>query len=103
MWFKIYSGMGGSFGGANYQGTYEYNNREDAEEDARLMAEEEYQSYEGYHGIMSWNECREDLIESFGEEPEEEDVDIHYREEIESWTSWYVKPATGPDDVDDEE
>ena len=102
-WFKIYAGLGGSFGGANYQGTYEYNTREEAEEDACLMAEEEYQSYEGYHGIMSWDDCREDLIESCGEEPSEEDVDTHYREEIESWTSWYVKPATGPDDIDDEE
>ena len=103
MWFKIYAGMGGSFGGATYQGTYEYNTREEAEEEAYRMAEEEYQSYEGYHGIMSWKDCEEDLRDSFAAEPSEEDVDTHYREEIESWISWYVKPATGPDDTDDEE
>ena len=103
MWFKIYCGMGGSFGGARYNGTYEYADIDEATEDAYRMAEEEYQSYEGCHGIMSWDDCREDLIESFGEEPDEEDVDMHYREEIESWVSWYVKPATGPDDIDDEE
>lgn len=101
-WFKIYAGMGGSFGGANYQGTYEYDNEEEALDDAYRIAEEEYQSYEGCHGIMSWHECLEDLRESFGTEPEEEDVDMHYREEIESWISWYVKPASGPDDQDDE-
>lgn len=101
-WFKIYAGMGGSFGGANYQGTYEYDNEEEALDDAYRIAEEEYQSYEGCHGIMSWYDCQEDLRESFGTEPEEEDVDMHYREEIESWISWYVKPASGPDDQDDE-
>lgn len=109
MWFKIYAGMGGSFGGANYQGTYEYNTLEEAERDAYRMAEEEYQSYEGCHGILSYEECEEDLRDSgfIGEDMTdneiEEAVDNRYLEEIESWISWYVKPATGPDDVDDEE
>lgn len=100
-WFKIYAGMGGSFGGAQYHGTYEYDDVNEAADDAYHMAEEEYQSYEGYHGIMSWQDCYEDLLESYGEEPEEEDVDMHYREEIESWISWEVKPAIGPDDQDE--
>ena len=52
-WFKIYCGMSGSFGGASYNGTYEYANIDEATEDAYRMAEEEYQSYEGCHGIMS--------------------------------------------------
>ena len=103
MGYRIYAGMGGGFGGANYVGWLETDDREEAESYAREIAIEEYQSYEGCHGIMSWDDCRKDLIESFGEEPSEEDVDTHYREEIESWTSWYVKPTTGPDDIDDEE
>lgn len=101
-WFKIYAGLGGGFGGANYHGTYEYNSMDDAQDDAYQLALEEYQSYEGCHGIMSWQDCYEDLRDSFGEEPDEEDVDLHYREEIESWISCYVKPATGPDDQDED-
>lgn len=101
-WFKIYAGLGGGFGGANYHGTYEYNDEDEAAEDAYHIAEEEYQSYEGYHGLMNWQECYEDLLDSFGKEPNEEDVDDYYREEIESWITWYVKPATGPDDKDDD-
>lgn len=102
-WFKIYAGMGGGFGGANYQGTYEYNDEKEACDDAYRMAEEEYQSYEGYHGIMSWEDCRQDLLDSLGEEPDEEDVDLHYREAIEGWISYYVRPATSEHDTDDEE
>lgn len=102
-WFKVYAGMGGSFGGAQYHGTYEYENEDEALNDAYMLAEEEYQSYEGCHGIMSWYDCLEDLRDSFGVEPEEEDVDMHYREEIETWISYYVKPATGPDDQEYDE
>ena len=29
-------------------------------------------------------------------------IDYHYREEIESWISYYTLPATGPDDQDEE-
>lgn len=101
-WFKIYAGLGGGFGGANYMGTYEYDNEEEAYEDAYRLAEEEYQSYEGCHGLMDWYECKEDLAESFGYEPSDEDVNDHYREEIESWISYNVLPATGPDDQDDD-
>lgn len=101
-WFKIYAGMGGSFGGAQYHGTYEYADIDDALDDAYRIAEEEYQSYEGYHGIMSWQDCYEDLRDSFDYEPDEADVDMHYREEIESWVSCYALPATGPDDKDEE-
>lgn len=98
-WFKIFAGMGGGFGGAQYHGTYEFADIEEAIKDACLKAEEEYQSYEGCHGIMSWQDCYEDLYDFFGEEPDEVDVDLHYREEIEGWISYYVQPATGPDDT----
>ena len=100
-WFKIYTGLSGGFGGAHYDGTYEYNDIEEALEDAYQRAVDEYESYGGHHGLMSWDECREDLEESFGYAPTDDDVDLHYREEVESWISYYVLPATGPDDTDD--
>ena len=107
-WFKIYCGMGGSFGGAQYHGTYEYANIEEATQDAYLKAEEEYQSYEGCHGILSYADCEEDLQDSgfidgdMSDDEIEDMVYSHYREEIESWISYYALPATGPDDQDEE-
>ena len=107
-WFKIFAGMGGSFGGAQYHGTYEYANIEEATQDAYLKAEEEYQSYEGCHGILSYADCEEDLQDSgfidgdMSDDEIEDMVYSHYREEIESWISYYALPATGPDDQDEE-
>ena len=107
-WFKIYAGMGGSFGGAQYQDTYEYANIDEATADAYRMAEEEYKSYEGYHGIMSPEDVEEDLRDSgfIGEDMTDDEIAdmiaYHYREEIESWISYYALPATGPNDKDEE-
>lgn len=107
-WFKIYAGLGGSFGGANYQGTYEYADIDEALLAAYQMAEEEYQSYEGCHDIMSPVDVEEDLHDSgFIEDDMTDDevadmVDSHYREEIESWISYEVKPAIGPEDGEEE-
>ena len=100
--------MGGSFGGAQYQGTYEYADIDEATADAYRMAEEEYQSYEGYHGIMSPEDVEEDLRDSGFIEEDLTDsevadmIDYHYREEIESWINYYALPAAGPNDQGEE-
>lgn len=100
--------MGGSFGGARYNGTYEYADIDEATADAYRMAEEEYQSYEGCHGILSYADCEEDLQDSgfidgdMSDDEIEDMVYSHYREEIESWISYYALPATGPDDQDED-
>ena len=84
MKYKIYAGLGGGFGGATYQMTEDYASIDEALE--------EYESYEGMHGIMSWEDCREDLEES-GFDYNDESVDSRYQEELESWLSYYVEPA----------
>lgn len=56
MKYKIYAGLSG---GATYQKTEDYSSMDEALEDAYVLAVEEYQSYEGCHGIMSWDDCRE--------------------------------------------
>lgn len=108
--YNLYAGLSGGFGGADYMGTYEFDNIEKATNEAYLLACEVYESYEGYHGIMSWEECREALIESYYEEnddddehsyePEEEEVNIYYIEEKEGWLSYYAVPADEDDNVD---
>lgn len=64
MLFEIYAGLSGGFGGASHQETDEFNSEEEALEYAYHLAIEEYQSYEGCHGILDWLDCREDLIKS---------------------------------------
>lgn len=91
MKFEIYAGLGGDFGGASYIETIEANTREEAEEYARQCAIDDYESYEGSHGILSRDDVFEDLLESFGEEPSEKDVELRYLEEIENWIIYYVE------------
>lgn len=93
MLFNIYAGLSGGFGGANYIGTMRFATKDEAEAYARETAIQEYQSYEGSHGILNWEECREDLIDSWEEEPYSEDVDEKYLEEVESWIEYHVEFA----------
>lgn len=67
MKYKIYAGLSGGFGGATYQKTEDYSSMDETLEDAYALAVEEYQSYEDCHGIMSWDDCREDLIDLTGQ------------------------------------
>lgn len=106
-WFKVYAGLGGGFGGAHYHGTYEYDSQEEALKDAYRLAEEEYQSYEGHHGILSYDDCLEDMRESGWISDDMTDAEIedavasHYLEEIESWIVYEARHASGPDDIDE--
>lgn len=100
-WFKIYAGLGGGFGGANYQGTYEFDTHEDAEQAAYEQAVKEYKSYEGNYGIMDWEECKEACIDEAGWDSDDDSVDAYYQEEIESWIDYYVVPAEGSDDEEE--
>lgn len=99
-WFKIYAGLGGGFGGASYEGTYEFDTQEEALEYAYQAAIDCYQSYEGNNGILGWEECKEACIES-GWGDDDDTVDSYYGEEIESWIDYYVDSATGPDDTEE--
>ena len=95
--FAIFAGLGGGFGGASFHGVFEYKDEAEAERDAYLKAEEEYQSYEGAHGIMSWEDCYDDALasgwidESSTQNEIEDCVDNYYTEQIEGWISYYVR------------
>lgn len=96
MRFKIYAGLGGGFGGANYLYTGDYDSAKEALEDAYRCAVEEYQSYEGMHGILSWADCKEALQDDFTEDDIDEDeemVNDYYTEEIEGWIDYFIEPA----------
>ena len=87
--YNIYAGLGGSFGGANYKFTIEANSLEEAMDIAYQEAVEEYQQYEGLHGLRTWIDCAEELGVDI-EEEDSEDVDDLYNSEIESWIDYYA-------------
>ena len=98
--YNLYAGLSGGFGGATYVGTYEFDNIEEATNEAYLLACEVYESYEGCHGILSWEECEAELLENGEDFVDEEDVNLYYMEEKESWLSYYAVPADEDDNVE---
>ena len=82
--FDLYAGVWHP----EYQGCYSFTNLEEATDHARQLAIDEYQSY----GVLSFDECREDAIESWGcEDWTDSDFEDFYNETIESTVSYYAK------------
>jgi hypothetical protein len=95
--YNLYVGLSGGFGGAHYYGTFEFEDKKEAEEEAYNLAVEEYQSYEGYHGLPSYSDIMDDFMEEEGmidegelSESDREDIDETYTEEVESWIAYFV-------------
>lgn len=96
--FKLFAGLGGGFGGPEYYMTEEYPNRDAAMKDAYDLAVEKYESYEGYHGILSWDDVYQDLIDSgfidtISDREIEEMVDDAYQEAMEGWLTYNAIPV----------
>lgn len=94
--FKLYAGLGGSFGGATLQGVYECRDEQAAELAAYQLAIEEYESYGGMHGLLDYEGCYEDLkesgmIDTIDENEIDDMVTAHYFEYMESWLDYYVE------------
>lgn len=102
--YKIYYGLGGSFGGAQYQYTDEFNSKAEAEEQAYIDACEEYDNMSGLHGLRSWLECQEEAEQDFGDITEDNQSQLDdlteqiYNEERESWLDYYVEEWTEEND-----
>jgi hypothetical protein len=107
--FKIYAGLGGGFGGAQFQGIWEFADKNEAESQAYDLAYEEYESYGGYHGLYTWESMREEIADyEYGGDIDavpNDEVDLRYNEDIESWLTYYVKevPDDFPDDWDEDD
>ena len=82
MKYNIYAGLGGSFGGATYQGTGDFKSREAAEQAAYEVAENNNLDPE--------------------DESNESEIDELYNEEKESWMEYYAV-LTEEDDLEGEE
>ena len=91
MKYAIFAGLNGGFGGAIFQYVDDFDSEDEALGAAHDKAIEEYESYEGCHGIMDLEDVRDDLRESFGEEPDEDVIMKRYIEEVESWIDYRVE------------
>lgn len=108
--YNIYSGLSGSFGEASYQYTSLFETITDAEEEAYIRAIEEYESYEGLHGIKEWRDIFEEYCEDHDLEPSTENEDLYndvinslYQEEIDNWVEYYAILTEEDNNVDKED
>lgn len=104
--FKIYAGLGGGFGGPQYHGTYEYADKQEANQDAYNLTWEEYESYGGYHGLYTWESMREEIANEYYDGnidavPEEEVTDA-YNEEVEGWLTYKAIEVSSEFDEDED-
>lgn len=103
--YNIYSGLGGSFGGASYQYTTLCESAEDAEKEAYESAVEEYQSYEGFNSIPTWSDSLDAAMEENPGVPEDELHEIAdeiYNSIMEEWIEYYCI-LTEDDDIEEDD
>ena len=98
--YRIYAGLGGGFGGANYQETDDFKTKEEAEARAYEIACEWYENQQG-SGINSWEDFMEEAELDMGFD-EDEISDEEYNQAVEayatdlenddreSWIDYYV-------------
>jgi hypothetical protein len=110
--YRIYAGLGGGFGGANYQYTEEFVDKAEANDAAYQCAIEEYESYGGMHGLMSWEEAREEAEQSFSTGDEDDDdynneiesvAEEIYNESMEGWLDYQAVLVGSEEDTEYEE
>lgn len=100
-WYRCYCSSVG--GGSYYEGPMEFRNKNEADEYAYNMAVEDYESFEGHHGIPGLGDIK-DYPEYYGlsEDASEDEYWDAYREERENWLDYWVEEANGPDDIDED-
>ena len=84
--YKIYAGLGGSFGGATLKEVSEFKNESAAYDYAYELACQEYESYEGLHGLAD--------IDTIAEYPEDYGLDEGETDEECLWEA-YVEARDG--------
>jgi len=84
--YKVFSGLGGGFGGArDNEEIYEFDNENEAIDYAYELAKEEYESYAGLHGLRDIK----DIMDEDG--VDEEEAEEIFCEERENWLDYYVE------------
>lgn len=100
-WYRLYIHSVG--GGEVCEGPREFKSKENAQDEARIMAIDDYESFEGYHGIPDIGDIMENM-EDYGldrDATEDDCWDVYY-EQREGWLDYWVEEASGPDDIDED-
>lgn len=103
--YNIYAGLGGSFGGANYQFTTLCETEDEALGEAFESACEEYEQYSGLHGLPGWEDATREYCENNNLSEDEltdedsQEIEECYNDARESWLNYYVV-ATDKDGID---
>lgn len=95
-YYKIYAGLGGSFGGAQYQYTDELDDENEANLAAWEYACEIYENYVGSYGLRSIS----NIIKE--EDCNEDEAWEYYQEDRESWIEYYIKETNDLNDEEDD-
>lgn len=100
-WYRLYVSSVG--GGTICEGPFEFSSEEIATQAAYDMAVEDYESFEGLHGIPDVGDIMEDKegYNLSGDASEDECWEVYY-EQRESWLSYWAEEASGPDDKDED-
>lgn len=100
-WYRCYIKSVG--GGIECENPIEFKSEEDAMYYAREIAIEDYEMFEGYHGIPNMEDIF-DNWEEYGleEYPSQDAAWECYQETRENWIDYWVEEASGPDDIDED-
>jgi len=95
--YNIYKGLNGGFDGASYSETIECDSLEEAEAYAYEEACQEYDNYEGMHGLFNEEEELE-------ENPNltQNDLDAMRIEDMENWIEYWAILSSEDDDFEEE-
>lgn len=93
--YNIYAGLGGGFGGASYKFTSKFSSDEEAADRAYEEAVQEYEMYEGSHGLDSLKDCIKEALESGRFSRYDNEDLLRYAEEIytdrmEGWLDYFA-------------
>ena len=100
-WYRLYISSVG--GGTVCEGPLEFNSKDIATQAAYDMAVEDYESFEGLHGIPDVGDIMEDKEGyNLSEDASEDECWEVYYEQRESWLNYWVEEALDSDDKDED-
>lgn len=100
-WYRLYISSVG--GGTVCEGPLEFSSKDIATQAAYDMAVEDYESFEGYHGIPDVGDIMEDKEGyNLSEDASEDECWEAYYEQRESWLNYWAEEALGLDDQDED-
>ena len=89
--YKIYAGLGGGFGGAQYISTEECETESEALDIAYQAACEDYESFAGTRGLRTFEEIAEDEGLDLNDPDDYDYVNDVYQDELEGWITYHVE------------